>query len=109
MNQPQPIRPPSNTTNTNIWAFLDYYCALKSGPKYAVLIKGPWGSGKSHLIKAFFAAKPKFQMLYVSLYGMKDVSDIESAFFSQLHPLLSSPGMKVAAAVAKGLLQKRKD
>lgn len=99
---------PTNPTNANIAAFLDYYCALTSAPNYAVLIKGPWGSGKTHLVKNFFARRPQLKTLYVSLYGVASAADIESVFFAQLHPVLSSRGMKIAAAVVKGVLKNAK-
>jgi len=68
------------------------------------LIKGRWGSGKTYLVNQFFDRK-LIKPLYVSLYGMREISEIEDAFFRQLHPMLASKGMKIAAAVAKGLLK----
>lgn len=90
--------------NAAIESFLAYYIDPAHPLDYAVLICGPWGSGKTHLIKKFLAdsdAKP----LYVSLYGMTSVSQIEEEFYRQLHPVLSHPGMKLAGAVTKGLLK----
>lgn len=34
--------------------FLDYYLALEGDPKFAVLLEGPWGSGKSHFVDTYF-------------------------------------------------------
>jgi len=99
---------PSQPNNANIWDFLDYYCGLKTGPGYAVLIKGPWGSGKTHLVENFFKAHPGLKKIYVSLYGVGSIADVESAFFAALHPNLSTPGMKIAASVIKGLLKNAK-
>jgi hypothetical protein len=108
LRKPLEVAAPTNRTNANIWSFLDYYCLLPAAPNYAVLVKGPWGSGKTHLVKSFFVARPELKILYVSLYGMRSIADIESEFFSQLHPRLSSPGMKIAAAVMKGILKNAK-
>lgn len=100
--------------NKHIEEFLGYYCGLSQPPEYAVLIKGSWGSGKTHLVKRFFenyAAKlnegndKKPKHLYVSLYGMTNTREIEDAFFTQLHPLLASPGMRLAGKIVKGFVK----
>jgi hypothetical protein len=100
-------RQPANP-NDHVLEYLDYYCQPSHALDYAVMIKGPWGSGKTFLIKKFMekrsAAGPAKQ-LYVSLYGLSSVRQIEDAFYRQLHPVLSSKGMGIAAAVAKGLLK----
>jgi hypothetical protein len=41
--------------------------------------------------------------MYVSLYGLTSVREIEDEFQRQLHPILSSKEMKTGWAVAKGL------
>ena len=43
--------------------------------------------------------------LYVSLYGIENVSEIESEFFKQLHPILASKKMVLTGKIAKGLLK----
>lgn len=93
--------------NKNINDFLDYYFSFEQAPEYAVLIKGAWGSGKSWFVqKALQRLKDKSgKYLYVSLYGMVCFEDIENAFFEQMHPVLSSKGMKLTAKIAKGLLK----
>lgn len=110
--QTPPVRPeavkPCNTANANIWTFLDYYSRLKVAPNYAVLVKGPWGSGKTHLVKGFFASHPDLKTLYVSLFGVAKISDIENEFFTQLHPVLSHRGMKITAEVFKAVLRNAK-
>ncbi|EJP5811827.1 hypothetical protein NT691_004302, partial [Cronobacter sakazakii] len=35
--------------NENLRLYINYYNSLKN-PKYAVLVKGEWGVGKTHLI-----------------------------------------------------------
>lgn len=101
-----------SSSNDDISAFLKYYCAFPRPPQFAVLITGPWGCGKSHLIKEFFvSARPsdaKSDMprdLYVSLYGIGNVQQIGDALFEQLHPILSSKGMKVLGAIVRGFIK----
>jgi len=103
-DEPEEAKRDARVVNAAIERFLTYYVDPAHPLDYAVLIGGPWGSGKTHLIKKFLAdtdAKP----LYVSLYGMTSVSQIEEEFYRQLHPILSHPGMKLAGAVTKGLLK----
>ncbi|HCU70804.1 MAG TPA: NTPase [Candidatus Moranbacteria bacterium] len=92
--------------NKYIEDYLDYYCTLKE-PGYAVLIKGPWGAGKTWFIKKYIKKleTQKQKVLYVSLYGMTSFSEIEDILFQQLHPVLSSKKMVLAGKVMKGLLK----
>lgn len=93
--------------NSNINHFLDYYFGFEQAPEYAVMIKGAWGSGKSWFVqKALQRLKENSgKYLYVSLYGMVSFEDIENSFFEQMHPVLSSKGMKLTSKIAKGLLK----
>ena len=92
--------------NDHIIEFLDYYCALEIPPEYGVLIKGPWGSGKSFLINSYIEKqKSDIKFLNISLYGLSTISDVEAQFFQQLNPILSSKGAVLAGTIAKGLLK----
>jgi len=93
--------------NDNINDFLDYYFKFEQAPEYAVMIKGAWGSGKSWFVQKALERlkKNSGKFLYVSLYGMVCFEDIENSFFEQMHPVLSSKGMKLTSKIAKGLLK----
>ncbi|WMO23944.1 KAP family NTPase [Vibrio parahaemolyticus] len=93
--------------NDNINDFLDYYFGFEHAPEYAVMIKGAWGAGKSWFIKKALERleQNSGKYLYVSLYGMTCFEDIENSFFEQMHPVLSSKGMKLTSKIAKGLLK----
>ena len=66
--------------NENIIEFLDYYIG-KQSPKYAVLLSGKWGSGKTYFINDYIKNKkkdesnPKFAK--ISLFGKKDTEQID--------------------------------
>jgi len=97
----------SNSKNEQIEHFLDYYVGLKHAPQYAVMIRGSWGSGKTWFMERQlqrFRAK-EGKALYVSLYGVATVLEIEEEFFRQLHPVLASKGMALAGKVAKAFLK----
>ncbi len=95
--------------NINTRSVISYYCNLKVPPEYALLIKGPWGSGKSHLVKNTIEEleleNPNFKFLFVSLYGISDISDVEAKFFEQLNPVLSNKKIMFAGQIAKGVLK----
>ena len=94
--------------NKHVVDFLRYYCASETPFDYAVMLKGPWGSGKTYLIKNFLAAREQQEAaknFYVSLYGISSPRQIEDEFYRQLHPILASKGMKIAAGIAKAALK----
>jgi len=74
----------TNSKNSHINTYLDYYCNL-SAPGFAVLLKGEWGSGKTWFIKKYLdqlkLSNKKFS--YVSLYGKTNIAEIESDIFLQ--------------------------
>ena len=63
--------------NKHIKEFLDYYIGL-TNPQYAVLLKGKWGSGKTHFINKFLNKyiQNKTKFIKISLFGLKDISEI---------------------------------
>lgn len=89
--------------NASITKFLDYYVDRSRPFDYAVMVNGPWGSGKTHLVKEFLNNKSSLKPLYVTLNGISSADQIDQEFYRQLHPILSSRGMRVAGAVARAL------
>jgi KAP family P-loop domain len=93
--------------NQHIREFLSYYCKLTTPPEYAILITGLWGAGKTWFIQDVLnnLKQSDQESLYVSLYGVRSVEDIESEFFRQLHPFLAHKGVKLLGKLTKGLLR----
>ena len=93
--------------NLLISEFLSYYCQLPNPPEYAVLIKGVWGIGKTRFVNDILEKLKEEgqEHLYVSLYGVTSIKEIESDFFRQLHPWLASKGAKLAAKLTKGIIK----
>jgi hypothetical protein len=84
------------------------YSRFPHGQGFAVLLNGLWGSGKTQFIKRnlsrFARERPgevKQGPLYVSLYGISDVGQIEDRLFEQLHPILSHRATRLAGAVLR--------
>ncbi len=92
-------------SNKHIKGYLDYYCSMSSAPEFAILLKGEWGSGKTWFIKKYIEEQKERKFIYVSLYGMTSFSEIEDEFFRQLHPKLSSKGMRLTGKILKGILK----
>ncbi|WP_376959020.1 P-loop NTPase fold protein [Azospirillum sp. A26] len=98
----------AKTSNEKTKSFLNYYCSTGRNFDYAVLINGKWGSGKTHFIKGFmndFSIENGTSFIYVSLYGISSLRQIDEKIFKSLHPLLSSKAAKLAKSIAKGLIK----
>ncbi|UJF22788.1 P-loop NTPase fold protein [Shewanella sp. OMA3-2] len=95
--------------NQNARDLIEYYCSMEVAPEYALLVKGFWGCGKSHLVDEVISkmkcANSDLKFLRVSLYGIGDITDIEAKFFEQLNPIISSKKMIFAGQIAKGILK----
>ena len=68
--------------NEHLRTYLEYYTGL-TNPKYAVLVDGEWGVGKTHLINEIFKEKPN---VYVSLFGLTTIQEVHSAVFVKMYP-----------------------
>lgn len=95
------------TTNKHIENYLTYYLNSNFNPGFAVLLQGKWGCGKTWFIKQFIEKYPKSdkqeKFIYITLYGVTSVSEIEDQIFQQLHPILSSKAMALSGKILKGI------
>lgn len=93
--------------NKHIDEFLNYYIddeKLKN-PQYAVLLKGKWGSGKTHFINEYKKHIDLQKYIYVSLYGVTSYDEIETKFLKAIHPKLYNDKTIFAGKIAKGLFK----
>ena len=90
--------------NKRVEEYLDYYCDLEE-PSYAVLLKGQWGCGKSHFISCYKNKNLSKKFIYVSLYGLKETSQIDDALFQSANPRLGSKSVGVISKIAASSLQ----
>lgn len=92
--------------NKHISQFLNYYIELPN-PQYAVLLKGKWGSGKTHFINEYKNEmnKNKQKYIYVSLYGITSYDEIETKFLEAIHPTLYNKKTIFIGKIAKQLLK----
>lgn len=90
--------------NKHVWDYLNYYLRLGHVPGFAVLLSGPWGVGKTYLLKAFLKkelGEDPANYVYVSLYGLSTIEEIDDALFQAAFPALTGTAAKVAGRVAK--------
>ena len=75
--------------NNHIKEYLINYIGLEN-PHYAILLKGKWGSGKTHFINKYKEEldkkQPKQKYIYVSLYGVTSYDEIETKFLQSSNP-----------------------
>jgi hypothetical protein len=94
--------------NEHIETYLYYYLNAKFNPNFAVLLQGKWGCGKTWFIKQFinyYSDKDSFKFIYITLYGVSSISEIEDQIFQQLHPILSSKAMALTGKILKGIVR----
>ena len=88
--------------NQHIREALREYCRFPHRQGFAVLVNGPWGSGKTYFIKSILGelAEPEGQQpLYVSLYGVTAAGEIGEQLFEQLHPVLGHKFTRLAGKI----------
>lgn len=94
----------SKDRNAFIETYLDHYRRM-ANTDFAVLIKGPWGCGKTYFIKKYCAklnAEHKDLAWYVSLNGVTTVHEIDERLFQIAHPIVGSKGSRMALHLLKG-------
>jgi Cdc6-like AAA superfamily ATPase len=94
--------------NDHVWDYLTYYLGLPHSPDFAVLVSGPWGVGKTFLVKRFLAKHfedQKDQYVYVSLYGLSTLEEIDDALLQAIFPRMTGTAAKVIGRVAKSALK----
>lgn len=78
-------------------------------PRYAVMLKGKWGCGKSFFVQNWIKDYQKkikdgdavIEPIYVSLYGLKETSQITEVIDRALRPFLYSKGAEWTKKICK--------
>ena len=89
--------------NERIFQYLLHY-AENPDPRYAVMLKGRWGCGKSFFVcnwldkykEKYLKGENSLEPIYVSLYGLKETSQITRCIDQVLHPFKKSKGAEFA-------------
>lgn len=99
--------------NQHFISYLNEYIKMPD-PRYAVLLKGKWGCGKTYFIKEqieIWSKKSKskgdeivLKPIYVSLYGLSTPIEITDKIRCILNPFLTSKGFKIAKNIFIGAI-----
>ncbi|WP_329837282.1 P-loop NTPase fold protein [Stenotrophomonas geniculata] len=91
--------------NVHVKEYLRYYLSLPTPPGFAVLLDGPWGIGKTFVIKKFLDTldKEATPYIYVSLYGIRSVDDIDDAILQGMYPVLANKGVELGGRALKSI------
>lgn len=91
----------------NIAQFLEHYCTQAADPQYAVMLKGPWGSGKTWFVDQLRKRLEGqgLRFLYITLYGVRNAEDIAEQCHRQMHPLLHNEVVKYTLGFARSALK----
>ena len=83
--------------NTHLDQYLNDYVNLTVPPRFAVMLSGAWGSGKTHYLNMLRdrLQKDGRKVIFVSLYGLQNTKEIDEQIFTVLHPALSNPKLKL--------------
>ena len=94
--------------NEGISSFLTNYIKLDD-PQYAIMLNGKWGCGKTYYVNHWIndykednkENEEALTPIYVSLFGLNEISQITDAIDREIHPFLHSKFMGVAKGLAK--------
>jgi len=93
-----------NSVNAHIHQYLTSYLK-RENPQYAVMLNGAWGCGKTFFIRKWRESiKSKdIKPIYVSLFGLQTIKDVNELINKELHPILTSKATKTIIKTAKVL------
>ncbi|HBN06499.1 MAG TPA: hypothetical protein DD434_12035 [Bacteroidales bacterium] len=99
--------------NSHIIKYLNEYVKMPE-PRYAVMLKGDWGCGKTYFIKTQIESWSKksktksdditLKPIYVSLYGLSNTTEVTDKIRNVLNPFLTSKGIKIAKKIIFGTI-----
>lgn len=91
--------------NQDVANTLDTYL-LQEKPRFAILLQGKWGSGKTWFIRSFIDCKKdkKHKYCYVSLFDIEQLKEIDSQILAYCNPILSKA--EGAGRFAGGIIER---
>ena len=96
--------------NENIITYIkDNYIMSKMEPKFAVLIKGDWGCGKTFLVKKIlevsYDKNYADKIIWLSVYGLSSIQQLQQKLFEKSHPILTNKITKFVFETVKAGLR----
>lgn len=97
-------RPEVPDRNQHVKVYLRHYVSFSVPPMFAVLLNGPWGIGKTFVIKNFVKSLGETtRHIYVSLYGLRSVDEIDDAILQSIFPILKHKGVDIGGRALKSV------
>lgn len=95
-------------TNVQIEKFFKYYFDMPSAPNYAILLDGPWGSGKSFFVEEIkkISQNTKRKIIHVSLYGIDDISKLEDKIYNEFYSI-NKKVLQIGGQIILGALKEK--
>lgn len=94
-------------SNIAVFDYLKYYLNLGYPPQFAVLIDGAWGAGKTHFIRNVMNAPfLRERCIYISLFGVKKLEDIDIALLKAKYPKFFTKGADISITVFRLLVSR---
>ncbi|MEM6898770.1 MAG: P-loop NTPase fold protein [Pseudomonadota bacterium] len=92
--------------NAHVHEYLDYYTNTEEALGFAVLLDGPWGVGKTFLIKQYFDCDEGDEPthVYLSLYGIASEAELQRALVAAFYPIVKDRTTELASSIAKSAL-----
>lgn len=93
--------------NENVKKFiLKNYIDSQFEPHFALLLKGEWGCGKTFFLDTVLKEKygekyKKENVIWLSLYGLSNISQLNQKFYEACHPILTHKVTKFALQMVK--------
>ena len=97
--------------NENVKKFiLKNYIDSQFEPHFALLLTGEWGCGKTFFLDSVLKEKygekyRKENVIWLSLYGLSNISQLNQKFYEACHPILTSKVTKFALQFAKSAVK----
>jgi hypothetical protein len=105
--------------NEHIADYCKKYIENEESPLFAVFLKGEWGCGKTYFIKKITDKYPdektqtdtvqKKDIMYLSLFGVNQTSEIDGLIFQKLHPVLSSKPFRFSTNILLAIIKSKLD
>jgi hypothetical protein len=105
--------------NEYIVDYCKEYIENENSPQFAIFLKGEWGCGKTYFINNLIDKYPdeknqkvtvqKKEIMYLSLFGVNQTSEIDDLIFQKLHPVLSSKPFRFSTTILLALLKNKLD
>ena len=89
---------------------------LEMETNFSIMISGSWGAGKTYYYKnqifelinkteVFGDNSKKYKPIIISLFGIKNIEDLQSQLFLSLYPFLKNKKIKIGSSIAKTIVK----